>query len=63
MNTKTFNEAKFKFIEGIKFFNEENYELAEKNFLESLDLAPQRLSAISNLIKIYIGYFNPIFFK
>ena len=54
MNTKTFNEAKLKFTEGIKFFNEENYELAEKNFLESLDLAPQRLSVISNLIKIYI---------
>ena len=54
MNTKTFNEAKSKFTEGIKFFNEENYELAEKNFLESLDLAPQRLSVISNLIKIYI---------
>ena len=54
MNTKIFNEAKLKFTEGIKFFNEENYELAEKNFLESLDLAPQRLSVISNLIKIYI---------
>lgn len=54
MNTKTFNEAKLKFTEGIKFFNEENYELAEKNFLESLDLVPQRLSVISNLIKIYI---------
>ena len=54
MNTKTFNEAKLKFTEGIKFFNEENYELAEKNFLESLNLAPQRLSVISNLIKIYI---------
>ena len=38
MNTKIFNEAKLKFTEGIKFFNEENYELAEKNFLESLNL-------------------------
>ena len=39
------------FLEGVKFFNEEKFELAEKNFLESLDLAPQRLSVISNLIK------------
>ena len=54
MNTKTFDEAKLKFTEGIKSFNEKKYELAEKNFLESLDLAPQRLSVISNLIKIYI---------
>ena len=54
MNLDSLNQAKSRFLEGIKFFNEEKYELAEKNFLESLDLAPQRLSVISNLIKIYI---------
>ena len=54
MNSESLNQAKSRFMEGIKFFNEKNYELAEKNFLKSLDLAPQRLSVISNLIKIYI---------
>ena len=54
MNLDSSNQAKLRFLEGIKFFNEEKYELAEKNFLESLELAPQRLSVISNLIKIYI---------
>ena len=54
MNSEYLNQAKSRFLDGIKFFNEENYELAEKNFLKSLDLAPQRLSVISNLIKIYI---------
>jgi len=54
MNSKSLNQAKSRFLEGIKFFNEENYGLAEKNFLQSLNLAPKRLSVISNLIKIYI---------
>tara|TARA_Y100000768_G_scaffold196952_1_gene147973 strand:- start:22 stop:1485 length:1464 start_codon:yes stop_codon:yes gene_type:complete len=54
MNSDSLIQAKSRFLEGIKFFNEEKYELAEKNFLESLDLAPQRLSVISNLIKVYI---------
>ena len=54
MNSESLNQAKSRFLDGIKFFNEENYELAEKNFLESLNLAPQRISVISNLIKIYV---------
>ena len=54
MNEESLNEAKSKFEEGLKLFKKKDYELAEKNFLESLDLAPQRLSVISNLIKIYI---------
>ena len=58
MNSKSLNQAKSRFLEGIKFFNEENYGLAEKNFLQSLNLAPKRLSVISNLIKIYIIIHN-----
>ena len=54
MNSNSLNQAKSRFLEGIKFFNEENYGLAEENFLQSLNLAPQRLSVISNLIRIYI---------
>ncbi len=54
MNEENLNEAKLKFEEGLKLFEKKDYELAEKNFLESLNLAPQRLSVISNLIKIYI---------
>ena len=54
MNSESLNQAKSRFLDGIKFFNQENYELAEKNFLESLNLAPERLSVISNLIKIYV---------
>ena len=54
MNEENLNEAKSKFEEGLKLFEKKDYELAEKNFLESLNLAPQRLSVISNLIKIYI---------
>ena len=48
------NEAKSKFEEGIKLFEKKDYELAEKCFSESLNLVPERLSVISNLIKIYI---------
>ena len=54
MNSESLNQAKSRFLDGIKLFNEENYELAEKKFLESLNLAPKRLSVISNLIKIYV---------
>ena len=54
MNSESLNQAKSRFLDGIKFFNEKNYELAEKNFLESLKLAPQRISVIGNLIKIYV---------
>jgi len=54
MKIENFNEAKLNFEEGVKLFNNKNYEFAEKKFLNSLKLTPGRLSIISNLIKIYI---------
>ena len=53
MNKEIFEKAKSKFHEGIKLFNEKNYDSAEEKFLNSLELTPNRLSIIGNLIKIY----------
>ena len=46
-------EAKKFFNSGVKFFNEKNYILAEKNFEEALNLVPGRLSILDNLASIY----------
>ena len=46
-------EAKIFFDSGIKFFNEKNYILAEKNFEKALDLAPERISILENLASLY----------
>ena len=53
MTKENFEKAKLKFQEGIKLFDKKNYSSAEENFLNSLELAPNRLSVIGNLIKIY----------
>ena len=46
--------AKIFFEKGLKLFLEENYENAEVEFKKSLELYPNRLSTINNLIKVYI---------
>lgn len=46
-------EAKIFFDSGIKFFNEKNYILAEKNFEKALNLVPGRLSILDNLASVY----------
>jgi len=42
------------FLSGIKYLQNEDFENAEKDFLESFNLTPDRLSIINNLIQIYI---------
>ena len=54
MNSEMFDKAKINFEEGIKYFQQEKYDLAEISFLNSLKIIPDRLSTIGNLIKIYI---------
>ena len=54
MINENFNKAKKNFEEGIKYFQENEFDLAEKSFLTSLELMPNRLSTINNLIKLYI---------
>lgn len=54
MNLKNFEKGKIHFEKGINFFNNFEYDLSEKEFLYCLELVPDRLSAVSNLIKIYI---------
>jgi len=54
MSSENFEKAKLFFLKGLNFFQGENYDLAEKNLLESLKLLPQRMSTIHNLISIYI---------
>ena len=54
MISDNFEKAKAFFEDGLKFFQEEKFYQAEINFLKSLDLVPQRLSTIRNLISIYI---------
>ena len=54
MINEEFEKAKKSFEEGIKYFQEDKFDLAERSFLTSLELLPNRLSTISNLIKLYI---------
>ena len=54
MSQKNFEKAKIHFERGVNFFNKFEYDLSEKEFLFCLELVPNRLSAVSNLIKIYI---------
>jgi len=54
MNSEMFDKAKINFEEGIKYFQQEKYDLAEISFLNSLKIIPDRLSTIGNLIKNYI---------
>lgn len=54
MNQKNFEKAKIHFERGVNFFNNFEYDLSEKEFLFCLELVPDRLSAVYNLIKIYI---------
>ena len=48
------DKAKSHFNMGLKLFNDCNYLESEDEFLYALELFPERLSIISNLIKIYI---------
>jgi len=54
MNQNNFEKAKIHFERGVNFFNNFEHALSEKEFLFCLKLVPDRLSAVSNLIKIYI---------
>jgi len=54
MNQNNFEKAKIHFEKGVNFFNNFEYDISEKEFLLCLGLVPDRLSAIINLIKIYI---------
>lgn len=54
MNQNNFEKARIHFQKGINFFNNFQYDLSEKEFIFCLELFPDRLSTVSNLIKIYI---------
>ena len=54
MKLDIFEKAKKHFENGLKFFQEQLFDLSEKEFLLSLKLIPNRLSTIDNLIKKYI---------
>ena len=53
-NLNNFEKAKILFHKGLNKLQEENYEDAELNFLDSLKLVPDRLSILNNLISVYI---------
>ena len=55
MEENNLDNAKALFHEGIKYLQQENYEIAEQKFVDSLQLFPGRLSIIHNLISIYIN--------
>ena len=42
------------FLSAIKYFQNDDLENAEKSFIESLKLTPDKLSVANNLIQIYI---------
>ena len=54
-NLDIFEKAKLIFSDGLDFFQKEDYIGAESKFLEALELIPDRLSVIQNLISIYIA--------
>ena len=49
-----FEKAKKLFQQGLNNFQKENYKKAEADFIESLNLAPDRLTTLHNLI-LYIS--------
>ena len=53
-NLNNFEKAKILFQQGLNNLQEEKYEDAELNFLESLKLTPDRLSTLNNLISVYV---------
>lgn len=54
MSNTEFNQAKTHFELGLKFLKEKRLDDAEKQFITSLNILPDRLSTINNLIEIYI---------
>ena len=52
----TFEKSKEIFLEGLKCIVNEDYVNAEKNFLESYNLTPDRISIASNLVQTYIKF-------
>ena len=54
-NLNNFEKAKILFHQGLNNLQEEKYEDAELNFLESLKLVPDRLSTLNNLISVYVA--------
>ena len=54
MNSNILQKAKKLFEEGIELIKNENFSLAEEKFIKCLDLFPERLSVLHNLISIYI---------
>jgi len=55
INQNNQKKAKHYFEEGIKFLGNKNYEMAEVNFLKSLNILPKRLSTLSNLFFTFIN--------
>ncbi len=55
MSLDNFKKAKSLFDEGIEYSKQSNYILAEKKFLDSLNLLPERLSIVGNLFTIYFN--------
>lgn len=53
VNQKNLNQAKIFFENGLENLLKSNYSEAEKYFLKSLEIIPNRISTISNLIQIY----------
>lgn len=54
MSLEKFNNAKELFEKGLNFYQKEDYDLAEKSFLQSLEIIPDRLSTVRNLISIFV---------
>lgn len=50
----SFLKAKSLFEEGTSYMQSSNYVDAEKKFLKSLEIVPDRISTLSNLIQIYV---------
>ena len=54
-NMSAFEKAKKLFQQGLNNLQDENYDDAEKELLECLKLAPNRISTLQNLIALYIA--------
>jgi tetratricopeptide (TPR) repeat protein len=46
---ESFDTAKFFFLEGLKHFENQEFQNAENSFLNSLELVPKRTSTLMNL--------------
>ena len=59
MDSDNFEMAKNFFLDGLKYFQNQEFQDAEFSFLKSLELVPNRASILNNLASTQIKLYQP----